>query len=305
MLRDRSVPPYSSVCHARPLAGRSALNRCEKNTTSPRTPLRGEGSGERFLAVASPLGWLGMILLASLSAAPAWGFGTPNGKWFQANLGDPVHVTYSYNNLLDGGLLQPSGEPLPAEVIRASVEEAFMVWAEVAPLHFTEVEDQGGGVPLGNYGNGQFGQIRLSHRYINGPDPPSGSPTTKALAWFPGTSNIAADIHFDNGDPWQVVGTTSTPDVLGAAIHEIGHTLGLTHSSIPGTNLYWVFRRHSGPGSGMLLPDDIAAIQSVYGAGVGSVTPLPRPVPEPSTAVILLLLIAAGWRTRLSGPATT
>lgn len=291
MLRDRSVSLYLSPCRARPLAGRSALDRYEKNTASPRPPLRGVGPGERLLSGASSK-HLAFVLLASLSAAPAWGFGTPNGKWFQENLGDPVHVTYSYNNLLDGGLLQPSGEPLPAEVIRASVEEAFMVWAEVAPLHFTEVEDQGGGVPLGNYLNGQFGQIRLSHRYINGPDPIGGSPTTKALAWFPGNSNIAADIHFDNGDPWQVNGTTSTPDVLGAAIHEIGHTLGLTHSNIPGTNLYWIFRRHSGSGSGMLLPDDIAAIQSVYGVGVGSVTPLPRPVPEPSTAAGLLIALS-------------
>jgi len=226
-----------------------------------------------------------------LSAAPAWGFGTTRTGWPQTNLGDPVQLTYSYNNLLDGGLLQPSGESLPVELIRASIEEAFAVWAEVAPLHFTEIEDQGGGVPLGNYANGQFGQIRLSHRYINGPDT-TGNPTAKALAWFPGTSNISADIHFDHGDPWQEVGTLSEPDVLGAAIHEIGHTLGLTHSEVSSANLHWIFKRHAGPGSGMLEPDDIAAIQSIYGAGVGSVTPLPRAVPEPNTATGLLIALS-------------
>ncbi|MGI9458092.1 MAG: matrixin family metalloprotease, partial [Aeoliella sp.] len=187
-----------------------------------------------------------------VSTAPsALGFGNPRNGWPQAQLGDPVYLTYSYNNLLDGGLLQPSGEPLPASVIRASVEDAFRVWSEVAPLHFTEVADEGGPVRTGEYPDGQFGQIRFSHRRINGPDPPTGNPTTKAVAWFPSTvGNRAADIHFDNGDPWQVVGTTREPDVLGAAIHEIGHALGLTHSTLDDANMYWIFERHAGPGTG-------------------------------------------------------
>ena len=237
------------------------------------------------LVVAAML--LVTLLLATMPQAS--GYGAPRRGWSQAAKGDPVYLTYSYNNLLDGGLRGPDDVPLPVDLIRDSIENALAVWTEVAPIHFTEVADQGGLVSSSNYPDGQFGQIRLSHRYINGPDRPGRPPTTKALAWFPtASSNIAADIHFDDSDPWQRIGTTSTPDVLGAAIHEIGHTLGLTHSSLNDANMYWIFERHTGPGSGHLFADDIAAIQSVYGAGTGSVTPL-SVVPEPTTLGLLLL----------------
>ena len=58
-------------------------------------------------------------------------------------------------------------------------------------------------------------------------------PVAKALAFFPSNSGpIAGDIHFDNGDPWAIVGTSSEPDVLGILVHEIGHTLGIGHSTV-------------------------------------------------------------------------
>jgi hypothetical protein len=107
------------------------------------------------------------------------------------------------------------------------------------------------------------------------------------MARFPGSGgNIASDIFFDNSDPWQEVGTLPQPDILGAAIHEIGHTLGLGHTDDSTANMYWIFRRFSGLGTGQLFPDDIAGIQAIYGAGVGSVTSLP--VPEPGIITALL-----------------
>ncbi len=214
------------------------------------------------------------------------GWPQPGGK------GSPVHLTYSYQNLLDGGLLDPHGNPVPAGQIRTAIEEAFSVWASVAPLHFTEVEDDH--LPYGGVsGPRQYGQIRFRHTYINGPDPPTGNPTTKAQAFYPGTSLNAGDVEFDHSDPWSLIGTTREPDILGAAIHELGHSLGLTHSSLPEANMYWIFTRHTGPGSGMLHADDIAAIQSIYGAGVGSVTPLLQaPIPEPATGLVATLLVA-------------
>ena len=76
-----------------------------------------------------------------------------------------------------------------------------------------------------------FGQIRFRHIYINGPDPTIGDPVAKAQAYYPPGPDYAGDVEFDDSDRWQEVGTLRQPDILGAAIHEIGHTLGLGHAT--------------------------------------------------------------------------
>jgi hypothetical protein len=234
--------------------------------------------------------------------APTTFFGPTRPGWPQpGGQGSPVYLTYSYQNLHEGALLDPLGQPVPMKQIRVAIEEALTVWAAVAPLHFTEVEDDH--LPYGgNTAGRQYGQIRFRHSYINGPDPLTGNPTTKAQAFFPGASPNSGDVEFDRGDPWRLIGTTREPDILGATIHELGHSLGLTHSTLPEANMYWIFRRHTGPGSGMLHADDIAAIHSIYGAGVGSVTPLSvASIPEPATGMIMLLTMFAVRRRGLLG----
>lgn len=236
-------------------------------------------------------------------AAPpaALGYSRAGTPWAQVASGGVI--TYSYNNFLDGGLKGPDGVPLSADYLRGAIEEALGAWASVAPLHFVEVADRGGDIPNTEYPNGQFGVIRLHHLYINGPDIPGHQPISKAIAYLPSpTGNRPGDVLFDHGDPWQVVGTQSTPDPLGAAIHEIGHALGLGHSQIPEANMYWIFKRHTGPGSAMLHADDIAGIRAVYGAGVGSVTPLRLAVPEPAAATLAGALALVGlWARRGAG----
>lgn len=217
------------------------------------------------------------------------------GKFPQpGGLGAPITITYSYNNLLDGGLKDINEVPLPIELIRGSIEEALGVWASHVPLHFVEVPDEKREADLFNYPDGQFGQIRFNHLYYNGPDIPGQLPTTKALARFPNSGgNYASDVYFDNGDPWQEVGTLPQPDILGAAIHEIGHTLGLGHSDDPSANMYWIFHRFAGLGTGQLFADDILGIQQIYGPGVGSVTPLE--VPEPSAIAIAIVVLSGAF----------
>ncbi len=237
-------------------------------------------------------------------------FVTTGNKWAQTEPGGPVTITYSYNNFLDGGLLEPSGVPLSANFLRSSVEEALGLWASMAPLLFVEVSDEGGPVVMGNYPNGQYGQIRFHHRYINGPDAPAcfepgANPSTcgaqaKAQAYFPGSGNQAGDVYFDHGDRWREFGTLTQPDVLGATVHELGHSLGLNHTNIALANMYWVFQRSSGLGTASLHPDDIAGIQSIYGVGTGSVSPLII-IPEPSTWLMLVFgaSLLSGLRFKL------
>jgi hypothetical protein len=225
----------------------------------------------------------------------------PGGK------GTPITLTYSYQNMFDGALKMPNGQPLAASIIRGSIEEALHLWSSAAPINFVEVPDDG----LYYGSSTHYGQFRFSHIFINGPDPTIGDPVAKAQSYFPVGDGYPGDVNFDDTDAWQPVGTLRQPDILGAAIHEIGHSLGLAHSTgiVPGeywsypaydgtgqvithlepkgnANMFWIFARYSGIGTGQLLPDDIAGIQAIYGSGQGSVTPLG--VPEPSAWLLII-----------------
>lgn len=244
---------------------------------------------------------------ADSAASDGPGFVLQGGQWPQpGGDGTPITVTYSYNNFLDGGLRDPSEASIEAEFLRAVTEEAFGLWAEVAPIHFVEVPDVGTPVFRSStasyraYPDDSFGQIRLNHRFIDGTDEQNGRPSPKALAFFPSNGGpIAGDIHFDNGDRWGVIGTPSEPDVLGILTHEIGHTLGLGHSMVTESTMFPAAPRRSGLGTGMLHEVDIAGVRAIYGEGVGSVTPLIA-VPEPA-AILLAVAIGVGWLSVRAG----
>ncbi|MEO1498227.1 MAG: matrixin family metalloprotease [Planctomycetota bacterium] len=222
--------------------------------------------------------------------------------------GTPITITYSYNNFLDGGMRDPSGASIPASFIRRVTEEAFGLWATYAPLHFVEVADAGGDVFVGRSSTynalpqDSFGQIRISHRFINGTDAQNGMPVAKAMAWLPssGAGAIGGDIHFDNGDRWGEVGTSPEPDILGIMTHEIGHAIGLAHAMTAESAMWFAAPRRSGPGTGMLWEADIAGVRAIYGEGVGSVTPL-MVVPEPATLVAACGAVALAFGLRRRG----
>lgn len=222
-------------------------------------------------------------------AATVLAYVTTPYKWQQpGGFGSPITLTYSFQNMFDGGLRMPNGQPLPNALIRGSIEEALRLWASVTPISFIEATDNGLAY---NLPGAQYGQIRFRHIYLNGPDPPPPAlPIAKAQAYFPIGGVQSGDVEYDHGDPWQEVGTLSVPDILGATIHELGHSLGLNHTDLADSNMYWIFTRHGGLGTGRLTADDIAGIQAIYGAGRGTVVSL---VPEPGTVGLALLAAAA------------
>ncbi|HVT29033.1 MAG TPA: matrixin family metalloprotease [Lacipirellulaceae bacterium] len=193
--------------------------------------------------------------------------------------GSPVTLTYSYVNVFDGGIKMPDGNPLPNSLIKGSIEEALGLWSSVAPINWVEVPDSSAST------------LRFRHIFINGPDPPPpADPIAKAQATCIG-HGFACEVQYDDSDRWQEIGTQPNPDILGATIHEVGHILGLQHSADPAANMYWIFNRFSGLGTGQLFPDDIAGIHALYGVGKGSVTPIA--VPEPKSWLLLVAMLCA------------
>lgn len=86
-------------------------------------------------------------------------------KWPQPNgLGTPVVITYSYSNLLDGGL----GGKLTESELRAATEEALALWATYAPLEFREVSDTGPAPSDTSYAANNHPDIRIGHHFIDG-----------------------------------------------------------------------------------------------------------------------------------------
>ncbi|MGA0332512.1 MAG: matrixin family metalloprotease [Kiritimatiellia bacterium] len=80
-----------------------------------------------------------------------------------------------------------------------------------------------------------------------------------AWAYFPSPPNsepIAGDVTFDEGETWRI---GADVDLFSVALHEIGHALGLDHSSDPNAVMYAYYQRVSD-----LRSDDIAGIRALY-----------------------------------------
>ena len=209
---------------------------------------------------------------AEYLAATNGGFGpqefnaSPEDAWVDPDPETPgFQITYSYSNFLDGTLFGG----LSTEQLVAATEEAFGLWASVAPLHFVEVVDTGPPADDEPYDAAAHPLIRIGHHFIDG-----GS-SVLAHAFFPSDDGLGGDVHFDNGDIWNINPNNPGIDVIEVMTHELGHALGLGHE----TELDAIMNpfyggRYNGLGTGFLLPDDIGGIQFLYGEGEGSVTPL-------------------------------
>jgi hypothetical protein len=150
---------------------------------------------------------------------------------------------------------------------REMIRQAFALWASETPLTFAEVSNEADadlviGWATGDHGDG---------------DPFDGPGDVLAHASFPNPyDNRQVFLHFDDDERW-VNSDAEDVDLMTVAAHEIGHTLGLAHSSNPNALMY---PSYSGPHRS-LESDDIDGVQSIYGA---TSDPQPAPNAPPSGA---------------------
>ncbi|MEY4545255.1 MAG: hypothetical protein RL685_1450 [Pseudomonadota bacterium] len=170
-------------------------------------------------------------------------FAAAGQKWSTTNL------RYAYQNFTTD---------VSSSAIAVATEQAFALWAAHTPLRFTQVSlaagpeivirfvsgDHGDGFPFDGPGR------VLAHGFLPSvpPNPPGA---------------LAGDIHFDDAETWtvSVPPAAGTFDLVTVAAHEIGHALGLGHSTVAGSIM---LPAYGGPHR-FLHSDDIAGIQFLYG----------------------------------------
>ncbi|KAK4747829.1 hypothetical protein SAY87_014415 [Trapa incisa] len=206
-----------------------------------------------------------------------YGFFEGQPKWEKP--GKPMILTYA---------LSPDHtiHSLSQADIRSAFAKAFGKWAEVIPVRFEETTNFTGADIRISFFSGFHGDA----------DPFDGTTGTLVGHSMPPPFG---ELHLDAGDNWAVDFkdvrgldplTVSVMDLESVAIHEIGHVLGLVHSTDPESVMYPIIP--SWTKQTKLGADDIRGIQTLYGAKQDSSSSF-LGIPSRRSAAVMAIAVLA------------
>uniref|UniRef100_A0A674IT48 Collagenase 3 n=1 Tax=Terrapene triunguis TaxID=2587831 RepID=A0A674IT48_9SAUR len=137
---------------------------------------------------------------------------------------------------------------LTQEEVDQAIQEAFKIWTHVTPLNLFRLSFGTADIMI-SFGTKEHGDFF----------PFDGPFNQLAHAFSPG-ENFGGDIHFDDDETWT---NTRAFNLFTVAAHEIGHALGLDHSSNPQALMYPIYT-YTGTRDFVLPEDDVEGIQALY-----------------------------------------
>ncbi|XP_006150149.1 stromelysin-2 [Tupaia chinensis] len=140
---------------------------------------------------------------------------------------------------------------LPRHVVDSTIDKALKVWKDVTPLTFSRTYDREADIMI-SFVVKEHGDFF----------PFDGPGSSLAHAYPPGPG-VEGDVHFDDDEKW-------TEDMSGTnlflvAAHELGHSLGLFHSTNTEALMYPLYKSFTDLAQFRLAQDDVDGIQSLYG----------------------------------------
>ncbi|XP_032878011.1 collagenase 3-like [Amblyraja radiata] len=153
-----------------------------------------------------------------------------------------THVTYRIVNYTPD---------LTEQEVDDTIARAFNLWSDVSALTLVKLIEGDADIMI------SFGNCDHGDKY-----PFKGPGGVLAHAFYPGTSSLNGDTHFDEDETWTL--TKDRYNLFLVAVHEFGHSLGLSHSNSSSSimNAYYHYVDTDGYS---LQEEDAKRIQDLYG----------------------------------------
>ncbi len=195
------------------------------------------------------------------------------------------HLTYSipadgvyWNHGVNA--INSSFDQLLGSQWRTAIAQAISEWSSVANIDIAQVPDQGLDFDYGGLAQGdpRFGDIRIGGYNFQNPVVMAVTATPPPFGY-----TQAGDVQVNLGLNWNLGRDYDFQTVI---LHELGHSLGLEHSTDPGSMM---FEQYEGVRQS-LAPDDIQGVQAIYGVrkpdalnaqGFGLSMAAPVAIPQP------------------------